>query len=355
MADSSKTEKATPKKRQDERKKGHVFLSQDAVAVATLAGSFAAFFLIAPQMAELLGRYLTFCIGRCSMLDTPEMLLSNLMLEGIMLLAKTVFIILLVTVVCGIAATFAQTKLLVSGELLKPKFNRISPLQGFKRLFSLRSIVEALKGIFKISILMILIFLCIKSSVLESSKFLYVDIRAACVHIFGNGRTLIMQIIVAFTALAAADYFYQWWSFERDMRMSKQEMKEEYKQVEGDPQIKGKIKEMQRSRAQSRMMQQVPAADVVVRNPTHFAVALRYKPEQDNAPIVLAKGQDELALRIVKVAEEAGVPVMENVPLARALYAQAEVNQEIPQELYSSVAEVLVYIFKLNDQNEITK
>ena len=129
--------------------------------------------------------------------------------------------------------------------------------------------------------------------------------------------------------------------------MSKQEIKEEYKQIEGDPQIKGKIKENQRKMAQRRMMQQVPHADVVIRNPTHFAVALRYQPEKDSAPIVLAKGQDELAARIVRIAQEHQVEVVENVPLARALYAQTELNQEIPPELYGAVAEVLVYIFKL--------
>ena len=137
--------------------------------------------------------------------------------------------------------------------------------------------------------------------------------------------------------------------------MSKQEIKEEYKQTEGDPQVKGKIKQIQRERAQRRMMQQVPSADVVIRNPTHFAVALRYKPEQDAAPIVLAKGQDELALRIVKMAEEHKVAVIENVPLARSLYASTELDQEIPPELYGPVAEVLVYIFRLNKDKRLLK
>ena len=134
------------------------------------------------------------------------------------------------------------------------------------------------------------------------------------------------------------------------MKMSKQEIKEEYKMTEGDPQIKGRIKQVQRAMAQQRMMAQVPQADVIVRNPTHFAVALRYKQGEDSAPVVLAKGQDELAARIVAKAEESLVPVVENVPLARALYAQAEVNQEIPPELYAPVAEVLVYIFKLDNK-----
>ena len=144
---------------------------------------------------------------------------------------------------------------------------------------------------------------------------------------------------------------YQRWNFERQLRMSKEEVKEEYKQTEGDPKIKGKIKEAQRKIAQSRMMQAVPGADVVIRNPTHYAVALRYKPGKDAAPVVVAKGQDALALRIVAVAEESGVTVIENRPLARALYASAEVGQMIPPDQYGPVAEVLVYIYKLNHRS----
>lgn len=355
MADGSKTEKATPKKRRDERKKGNVFLSQDAVSVATLVGATASFFLLAPKMAEEIAGYLAMCVERCGNHDDIGLLLSDLMTQGILVLLKTAFPLLLVTALCAVAATFAQTRMLVSGELMKPKFSRINPLQGFKRLFSLRSIVEALKGILKITILMLIIYLSLRGTVLESSKYLYTGIPAACAHLLGVGRSMVIRIVIAFLALAAADFLYQWWHYEKELRMSKQEIKEEYKQLEGDPQIKGKIKEMQRRMAQSRMMQQVPNADVVIRNPTHFAVALRYRPEVDAAPVVLAKGQDELALRIVKVAEEANVAVMENVPLARALYAQTELNQMIPQELYGAVAEVLVYIFRLNAEKKLVK
>lgn len=183
----------------------------------------------------------------------------------------------------------------------------------------------------KISLLMVIVYISIRGMFLESAKYLYVDLEASARHLFSQGMSMIVKIGIAFIALAALDFMYQWWDYERNLRMSKQEIKEEYKQTEGDPQIKGKIKEMQRKRAMSRMMQQVPQADVVIRNPTHFAVALRYHPEEDDAPIVLAKGQDELALRIVKIAEEHKVPTIENVPLAHALYEGVELNQEIPR------------------------
>ena len=209
------------------------------------------------------------------------------------------------------AATFFQTKLLVSGEALKPKFSRINPLQGIKRLFSLRSVIEALKGILKITVLLFLIYQFLVGIVDTFTKYLHTDLAVACAHLVDEGFQMVMQIAIAFVVLAGADVFYQWWDYERQLRMSKQEIKEEYKQMEGDPQVKGKIKEVQRRMAQSRMMQQVPKADVVIRNPTHFAVALRYHPETDGAPIVLAKGQDELAGRIVRKAEEHHIAIIE--------------------------------------------
>ena len=280
---------------------------------------------------------------------------GELAVQGIVLVVKTVGIVALAAILCAVAATFAQTRFLVSTESMKPKFSRLSPLQGFKRLFSLKSLVETLKNLIKIAILMAIIFLSIRDMFLESSNYLYTDLTAAAAHLVEMAGEMVVRICIAFVAVAAMDFFYQWWDYEKNMMMTKQEVKEEYKQMEGDPQVKGKIKEIQRRRAQQRMMQQVPGSDVVIRNPTHFAVALRYKPDQDDAPIVLAKGQDNIALRIVQIAEENKVAVIENVPLARALYAQAELNQMIPPELYGAVAEVLVYIFKLNDKKQIVK
>lgn len=328
-------------------------MSRDVVSVATLVGAAAMLWLVSDSMAEQLGAYLTYCITYFE--RGTSVVSSELLIQALMVLVKTAVPLLLVTAVCAVAATFFQTKLLVSGELLKPKFSRLNPLQGFKRLFSLRSVIEALKGVLKITVLVVLIYNNLSGMFQESIKYLYTDVGAAVSHLVKKGFGMIVQITIAFVVLAAADYLYQWWDYERQLRMSKQEIKEEYKQTEGDPQVKGKIKEIQRQRAQMRMMQQVPQADVVIRNPTHFAVALRYKPEQDNAPIVLAKGQDEVAMRIVRTAEEHQIKVIENVPLARALYADAELNREIPPALYGAVAEVLVYIFRLDEKKKIVK
>lgn len=350
MADSQKTEKATPKRRRDERKKGNIFFSNDAVSVAVLLAGLATLFLTAKGAASTLQTFLRQCISMAQTQQTQPTAgdLSSLLVQFLWMFVRAVGPLLAVTVVAGIAATFFQTGMLISGESLRPKFSRLSPIQGIKRLISLRSLVEALKGLLKILILLYLIFHFLVGVADVFSKYLFTDLGAACDHLLDLAFQMSMQIAVAYVVLAAADIFYQWWDYERQIRMSKQEIKEEYKQMEGDPQVKGKIKEMQRKMAQSRMMQKVPQADVVIRNPTHFAVALRYKAEQDRAPVVLAKGQDQVALRIVQKAEESGVAVVENVPLARALYASAELDQEIPPELYGPVAEVLVYLYQMN-------
>ena len=177
-------------------------------------------------------------------------------------------------------------------------------------------------------------------------------IARSTVYMLNLAMDLVVTVVAVFAVIAVLDYFYQRWDYERELRMSKEEIKEEVKQTEGNPQIKSRIRSVQRQRAMSRMIQAVPAADVIIRNPTHFAVALKYDMEKNAAPIVVAKGQDELALRIVKVGEDNGVTVIENKPLARALYASADVDQEIPREYYSAVAEILVYVYRLKKKTE---
>ncbi|WP_294550135.1 flagellar biosynthesis protein FlhB [uncultured Pseudoflavonifractor sp.] len=349
MADSEKTEKATPKKRRDERKKGNIFFSNDAVSVVVLLAGLATLFLTIGGSAEKIQGFMRQCI-EITQSEAGTADFRNLFAQLLWVLVQTAGPLLGVTVAAGIAATFSQTKMLISGEALRPKFSHINPLQGVKRLFSLRSIIEALKGLLKIAVLLYLIYQFLSGVVDTFSKYLFTDLGAVCSHLLDLAFQMSMQIAVAYVVLAAADIFYQWWDYERQIRMSKREIKEEYKQMEGDPQVKGRIKELQRKMAQSRMMQKVPQADVVIRNPTHFAVALRYKADQDRAPVVLAKGQDQMALRIVSLAEENGVAVVENVPLARALYASTDLEQEIPPELYGAVAEVLVYLYQMNEK-----
>ena len=218
----------------------------------------------------------------------------------------------------------------------------------------MRAVVELIKAILKIIVLGAVLYNILEGRMEEFPRLM--DMPPSRVFLITGEvvSEIVMTVGILFVALAAADYLYQWWEYEKNLRMSKQEVKDEYKQMEGDPQIKGKIRSMQQQRARNRMMQAVPSADVVIRNPTHFAVALRYDRERDNAPTVVAKGKNLIALKIVDIAQENGVYVMEDRPLARALYASIEIGQEIPAQFYEPVAQVLAFVYNLKKKDSIT-
>ena len=327
-------------------------MSRDVVAVATLLGSLVMLRAMSGVVMQRAEDILYTCfdyIGRSYAGFLPT-IGRELALKCLTAIAVVAGPFLLVTLILSVVATFAQTRMLVTTEPLTPKLSKLNPLSGFKRLFSLNSVVELIKNLIKISILLYLIYDYFTTVVVSFGRFLDMELNQAAEILFEDIFQLVLRVVVAFTAVAFFDYLYQRWEYERKLRMSKQEIKEEYKQMEGDPKVKGKIKEIQRQRARERMMQQVPGADVVIRNPTHVSVALRYKPEKDNAPVLVAKGLDELALRIVKVAEENHVTVVENVPLARSLYAAVDLGREITPDFYGPVAEILVYVLKMDQE-----
>ena len=352
MAADEKTEQATPKKRRDEREKGNIFLSKDVIVVVSLLGTFFSLKLLFPGIyATLRSFFLQYMNYASTQTDVNMEFTADMTLEMIVAFVKTCVPLLVIAVLLAIVATTAQTRLLFSTDALKPKFSRLSPLQGFKRMFSAKSVVEVIKGIIKISILMYILYDFFVGELINFERTLKLNVIASSIFTLDCIMNLVIKVSIAFVIISAFDYFYQWWDYEKQLKMSKQEVKEEYKQTEGNPQIKGKIRELQRRMAMSRMMQSVPEADVVLRNPTHFAVALRYDNQKDAAPIVVAKGQDEVALRIIKIAEENGVQVIENKAVARALFVMTEVSDMIPEEFYGTVAEILVYVYKLNGKD----
>ena len=320
-------------------------MSRDAVAVATLFGSIFVLRVWFREMAESMAEFMTYCLTSAG--RTPDFFNMGLFTRCVALTARTAGPLLLSTVLLAVGATFFQTRMLVATELIKPKFEHINPLEGVKRLFSLKSLVEAAKNLLKVILLLWMVYGCLRDMLDISTRYMYADLYAGCVQLLRDIFSMLVRVSISFLVLAALDYLYQWWDFERQMKMSKQEVKEEYKQTEGDPKVKGRIKELQRQMSQSRMMQKVPQADVIIRNPTHVAVALRYRYREDEAPIVLAMGQDELAQRIIAVAEQHNIVVVENPPLARALYAEAVIDRPIPSDLFEAVAEVMVYLYRL--------
>lgn len=352
MAAESKTEKATPKKRRDERKEGHIFFSKDIVSVVFLFGGFYSLKLLLPGICQSAQSFMVHFVELSGIQES----LSMGTLQGIAATFASTAVscmlpILLICMGLSIVATGAQTRFLFSRKSMAPKLSRLNPIKGIKNLVSLRNLVELIKSMLKIAILLYIMYAVLKDDFIAVVRTMDMDIRLSTVYTLNLIMEMIIKICLVFVVIAFFDYLYQRWEYERSIKMSKQELKEEYKQLEGNPEIKSKIKEIQRQRARSRMMQAVPEADVIIKNPTHFAVALKYKIDQDNAPLVLAKGQDHIARKILEIGEEHGVTVVENKPLARGLYASTEVNQEIPAEYYSAVAEILVYVYRLNKKD----
>ncbi|MEG1152600.1 MAG: flagellar biosynthesis protein FlhB [Oscillospiraceae bacterium] len=344
-----KTEKATQKRKRDERKKGNVFQSNDAISAVSIILVFFVFKVLSPTFVKY----------------TQELLVSYLSLPGVyepqtikhmqeisvMAIKDCVILALpmaLTAMITGIVISGAQTRFIFSMDSVKPKFNKLNPLTGIKNMFSIRSAVELIKNLMKVTVIGVVVYNNISKIFMQLPKTISLDIPQSAKFIADSIWDIVINITIIYFFIAAADFGYQWWDYEKKLKMSKQEIKEEYKQMEGDPQIKGKIKEKQRAMAMNRMMQNVPSADVVIKNPTHFAVAIKYDPEKYNAPMVLAKGQDRVALKIIEIAEENGIITMENRPLARALYAGVEIGKEVPAEFYQSVAEVLAYVYNLN-------
>lgn len=347
-----KSEKATPKRKKDERKKGNVFLSNEIITVFSLLASFYTIKLLGPtilsQLENMVKQFFVMA-EQMSYVSTDD--LSMLFIKGVLVFFISALPVMLVASLVAIVLTMAQTKMLFSAKSFEFKASRLNPLNGIKKMFSLRGIIELVKSILKIIVLAVIVWNVISDWVVILPKMM--DMTAIQV-IRQVGETIIsivLNAVIIFAVLAIFDYIYQWWEYERNLRMSKQEIKEEYKQMEGDPQIKGKIKDRQQRMAQQRMMQNVPSADVVIRNPTHYAVAIKYDPHKNNAPMVVAKGVDSLALRIVDVAEKNDVYVMENRPLARGLYESVDLEREIPEKYYKAVAEVLAFVYNLKKKD----
>lgn len=350
MADGEKTEAPSAKKRSDARKEGNVFQSRDIVTVVVLFGVFYAVRSLLPFIYKDLRNFLSFIL---ELVAEKEPVSSQVYYYFFWLFVKSALPLLLITMLLGTLSSLVQTRFNVSFKLLTPKFSRLSPSKGIARVFSRRNLVELLKNILKIIILITFLYSILKADIIPISKMLHMDIRNSAIALLSMMFDLITRVCGVFLVIAFFDFMYQKWQYESDLRMTKQEVKDEYKQLEGNPEIKGRMKQVMRSRANQRMMQQVPDADVIIRNPEHLAIAIKYDPDKNLAPVVLAKGQDELALKIVEVGEAHHITAIENKPLARAMYPLCKVGQEIPGDFYGAVAEILVYIYRKENRQDI--
>ena len=353
-----KTEPATQKKLDDARKEGQVAKSKE---IANGLGLIALFFLlkfwIGNMGNQFLGVFGSIYNQIPEAIKMPNSNLSASMFRQVFVYAVLRIIIILAPVlIVGYLVAFISDYIQVqwkpTAKPLMPKLNKINPMSGLKRIFSVNTVVELIKSILKIGMIA---YVAYSYLVDRQSQLLLLYELPMLQAVQFIGETVIdlgIRISLIFMIIAVADYAYQKFKFSRDMRMTKQEVKEEFKNQEGNPEIKGKIRQKMREASQRRMMQALPQADVVITNPTHYAVAVKYDKDVALAPIVVAKGQDYLAQKIKEVARENNVEIVENKPLARMLYANVNVDDQIPPELYSAVAELLAYVYHLQGRTE---
>jgi flagellar biosynthesis protein FliR/FlhB len=348
-ADSGeKTEDATPKKKSDSKKKGQVAKSKELSSTITLLTSTLLLIMLGTYMLDNLKGVITLFLNHYLTLSVTETTFNALLLVAIVKFAILILPIMVPIMVMGIVASLMQSGFIFTGEPLKPDFKKLSIISGFKKIFSMRSTVDLLKNLAIISTIAYIAFDYIKNNYLDIMNYgsLRID---AILGVFGKlVINIFFKIAIVMLIISIIDYAYQRYKHNKELKMSVQEIKEEYKQQEGDPLIKSKIRQKQREMASSRMMQQVPDATVVITNPTHIAIAIKYEQGGEGAPIVVAIGVDNVAIKIKQVASENDVPIIENKPLARLIYSELEIGSEIPADMYQAVAEILALVYKLN-------
>ncbi len=346
-----RTEPATAKKLKDAREEGKVARSQELNAAFTLIALFVSLRLFVSFLGERFMNIFQWAYGLIPEfgLDDPERLTvreaAGMMNQVYLQLLLACLPFLAIGFIVAFIVSLVQVGWTVSGKAMQPKLEKFNPINGFKRIFSKEAIFNLIKSILKVALIFYIAYASIRDQ--ANNLFILYDISLnQAISLIGS--IIIdtgLRISIVYLVLGVADYIYQRHKFNEDMKMTKQEVKDEYKDTEGDPQIKGQQRQRMREASQRRMMQDVPKADVVITNPTHLAVAIRYDAQQESAPVVLAKGEDYLALKIRETAKEHQVAIMENKPLARALYATVDVGQEIPPELYQAVAEILAVVY----------
>lgn len=340
-----KTERATSKRRQEARKKGQVAKSNEVTTVFVLAMSFLILQIWLPQIGVEFANFFGHLLRYMSQ-DLSQETSTTLILETLFSLGKMVGPIILTAVVAGYVANVLQVGFIFSTESIKFDLKKISPVNGLKRIFSKRALSELVKSVLKTCLVGYVAFTYLWKQLSGLSLLMDAPLFQAMKLLSNVAFSAGWRVILVLFILAIADYAYQLYEYERSLKMSKQDIKDEYKTTEGDPLLKAKIKEKQRQLAMKRMMQEVPNATVVITNPTHIAVAIKYEDDME-APILVAKGQDLIAEKIKEIALENQVAIVENKPLARALNTRVKIGMSIPFDLYQAVAEVIAYVYRL--------
>jgi flagellar biosynthesis protein FlhB len=348
----SKTEDATEKRIGDAVEKGQVALSREIPIFASLL-CFTAYFSVAgSELAQNIAFFLGRVLERAGSLPLNNGVDAMAVLQQLVIVTGALVLpFFLIVMAGGLAASLAQGDPRIIADRVAPKYSRISPTRGWQRIFGLRGLVEFLKSMAKFTLAAIAAAAALRGPVHHLLDSMFQHPTAALDSLAATIFSLLRAVCAVMAAIAAFDFFWARFSWRRDLRMTKQEIKDEHKQSEGDPMVKARIRSIGRDRARRRMLKSVPQSTLIIANPTHFAVALRYQPARDAAPVVVAKGQDLLALRIREIAASNRIPVFEQVELARALYRSVQVDQMIPPAFYLSVSELIRLIYKSGNQS----
>lgn len=353
-SDQEKTEEPTQKKLDDARKEGNVSLSKEVSSVAVMATAIIMFVsmggVISDRVSSLFESFFSNAGMGFSNRDEAVNHLHDALWAGLDMMTPVLIVLVIVTLLVNLA----QTGGAFSIEAIQPKGSKMNPVNGIKKIFSAKGFVELLKGFLKLFIVGLIGYYTVKSDVDHFLSFLISPLDYSMGETGGYILMFVTRILAALLVLSIADAIYQRFQHHKDLRMTKQEIKDEMKQMEGDPHVKGQRRKFgMKLRQRKRLDHAVLSSDVVVTNPTHYAVALRYSPDDNNAPIVMAKGKRLKALRIKELAKEYGIPIVENKPVARALFATAEEDEFIPADLYRAVAEILAYVYKLKKKHKV--
>ena len=345
-----KTEKATPKKKGEARRKGQVAKSRELSAVAILSAGALYLYFGGKGLTHTLGRMMEFVFLNIPSISSGDYDIVTLTGQSVEKFLGIIWPLLVVLAIIAMLSNLLQTGFIWSVEALAPKASKIDPIQGLKKIFSKRTLVEFAKSVGKVIIVGWAAFSTIKDEFDHLIPLIYQEQGQILSFLAQTALKVVTKCCWVLAIMAILDYIYQKWEFEQNLKMTKQEVKDELKQTEGDPQVKSRIRSLQREMARRRMMEEVPKADVVITNPTHLAVAIRYDMENMTAPMVVAKGANRVAFRIRELAEENRIPVVENKILAQNLY-KLGMGDEIPPQLYQAVAEILAYIYDLKREN----
>ena len=351
--DAEKTEDPTPKRREEAREEGNVAESQELKTALTLFFSFVVLFFVMPTAVKDIMQFITKIYTQYFSMEFSIVTMHNLVIEIMIFIIQLIAPIFTMVMIIGVLSSILQIGFLFSPEIIQPEFGKLNPIQGVKQMFSKKTLVELVKSVSKIILVVGIAYVTIRAVLSEFLLLIYSSLEKLMELLGGLSFRLGMRVSLVFLVLGIMDLFYQKWQHEQDLKMSKKEVEDEKKQTEGNPEIKQQREQKQQEMAQERMMQDVPDADVVITNPTHFAVAIQFDIDTMEAPLVLAKGQDELAKRIKDVAKENEIEIVEEKPVARALYRMAEIGEEIPAELYQAVAEILAYVYQMDDERRL--